>query len=94
LKFESRSGVRITMQTIQIELPKTLLERAQLKALDEARELITFLLEQYVQDLEKTHRRQAFEAYYTTRSPEEEAEELEVLSDFTFADSEITGETT
>jgi len=82
------------MQTIQIELPKTLLERAQLKALDEARELITFLLEQYVQDLEKTHRRQAFEAYYTTRSPEEEAEELEVLSDFTFADSEITGETT
>jgi hypothetical protein len=84
----------MTLQTIQVELPKTLLERAQLKALDEARELITFLLEQYVQELEKAHRRQAFEAYYTTRSPEEEAEELEVLSDFAFVDAEITGETT
>jgi len=83
----------MTLQTIQVELPKTLLERAQLKALDEARELITFLLEQYVQELEKAHRRQAFEAYYTTRSPEEEAEELEVLSDFAFADAEITRET-
>jgi len=84
----------MTLQTIQVELPKTLLERAQLKALDEARELITFLLEQYVQELEKAHRRQAFEAYYTTRSPEEEAEELEVLSDFAFVDAEITGKTT
>jgi len=84
----------MTLQTIQVELPKTLLERAQLRALDEARELITFLLEQYVQELEKAHRRQAFEAYYTTRTQEEEAEELEVLSDFAFADAEITGETT
>jgi len=84
----------MTLQTIQVELPKNLLERAQLKALDEARELITFLLEQYVQELEKAHRRQAFEAYYTTRTQEEEAEELEVLSDFAFADAEITSETT
>jgi len=84
----------MAMQTIHVELPKTLLERAQLKALDEARDLITFLLEQYVQELEKAHRRQAFEAYYTTRSPEEEAEEFDVLSDFAFADAEITGETT
>jgi hypothetical protein len=82
------------LQTIQVDLPKMLLERAQLKALDEARELITFLLEQYVQELEKAHRRQAFEAYYTTRSPEEKSEELEVLSDFAFADAEITRETT
>lgn len=83
----------MALQKVQVELPKTLLERAQLKALDEARELITFLLEQYVQELEKVHRRQAFEAYYTTRSPEEEAEELEVLSDFAFSDDEISGET-
>jgi len=83
----------MTLQTIQVELPKTLLERAQLKALDEARGLITFLLEQYVQELEKAHRRQAFEAYYTTRSPEEEAEELEVLSDFAFADATINDRT-
>lgn len=40
------------LQTIQIELPKTLLERAHIKALDGARELITFLLEAYVQELE------------------------------------------
>jgi len=83
----------MTTQTVRVELPKTLLERAQLKAVDEARELITFLLEEYVQELEKAHRRQAFEAYYTTRSAEEEAEELELLSDFAFADAEITGET-
>jgi hypothetical protein len=83
----------MSLQTIQVDLPKTLLERAQIKALDEARELITFLLEQYVQELEKAQRRQAFEAYYKTRTEEEEAEELEVLSDFASTDSEITGET-
>ncbi len=82
----------MTMQTIRIELPDALLERAQVRAGDEARELITFLLEKYVQELEKAQRRQAYEAYYAARTPEEEAEELELLADFAFADAEITDE--
>jgi len=68
----------MTTQTIQIELPNVLLERARVQALDEAQELITFLLENYVQELEKAHRRQAYEAYYAARTPEDEAEELEL----------------
>ena len=84
----------MTLQTVQIELPKTLLERARIEALDEARELITFLLEEYVQGLEKAHRRQAFEAYYTTAcTSEDEAEEMELLADFATSDAEVTDET-
>jgi hypothetical protein len=81
------------LQTVQIELPRTLLERARIKALDEARALITFLLEDYVQGLEKAHRRQAFEAYYATRTSEDEAEEMDLLADFAICDAEITDET-
>jgi hypothetical protein len=84
----------MTMQTIQIELPGALLERAHVQALDEARELITFLLENYVQELEKAQRRQAYEAYYATRTPQDEAEEMELLAEFAFADAEVTDETT
>ena len=80
-------------QTVQVELPSALLERARVHALDEARELITFLLENYVQELERAQRRQAYEAYYAARTPEDEAEELELLADFGFADAEITDET-
>lgn len=75
-------------QSIQIELPGAIMERAQIQASDEARDLVTFLLENYVQELEKTRRRQAYEAYYTSRTPEEEAEELEMLTEFAFADAE------
>ena len=42
----------MTTHTIQIEVPGTLLERARVPALDEARELIAFLLENYRQELE------------------------------------------
>jgi hypothetical protein len=84
----------MTLPTVQIELPRTLLERARIKALDEARELITFLLEEYAQGLEKAHRRQAFEAYYATRTSEDEAEEMNLLADFAICDAEITDETT
>jgi hypothetical protein len=82
----------MSLQTVHIELPKTLLERAQIKALDEARELITFLIEEYVQGLEKAHRRQAFEAYYATRTSEEEAEEMDLLADFAICDAETVQE--
>ena len=82
----------MTTHTIQIEVPGPLLERARVQALGEARELIAFLLENYVQDLEKAQRRQAYEAYYAARTPEDEAEELELLADFAFADAEITDE--
>ena len=82
----------MTTHTIQIEVPGTLLERARVPALDEARELIAFLLENYRQELEKAQRRQAYEAYYAARTPEDEAEELELLAEFAFADAEITEE--
>jgi glutaredoxin 2 len=80
----------MTTQTIQIQVPNILLERARVRALAEAQELITFLLENYIQELEKTQRQQAYEAYYAARTPEDEAEELELLADFAFADAEIT----
>ena len=83
----------MTPQTVQIELPVTLLERAHVQALNEARELITFLLEKYVQELEKSQRLQAYEAYYASRTPEDEAEERELLADFAFADAEVDDET-
>ena len=81
-------------QTVQIELPGALLERARVQALDEARELVTFLLERDVQELEKSQRLQAYEAYYTSRTLAEEAEERELLADFAFADAEGIDETT
>jgi hypothetical protein len=45
-------------------------------------------VENYVQDLEKSQRRQAYEAYYANRTPEDEAEEQELLAEFAFADAE------
>ena len=39
--------------TVKIELSGTLLDRARVDALDDARELVTFLLERYVPELEK-----------------------------------------
>ncbi|MFH1908933.1 MAG: hypothetical protein ABIL11_16390 [Chloroflexota bacterium] len=79
-------------QTVLIELPGKLLDRARIEALDEARELVTFLLESYVQDLEKAQRWQAYEAYYAVRTPEDETEERQLLADFAFADAEIMDE--
>ena len=84
----------MTPQTVQIELPSALLERARVHALGEARELITFLLEGYVQELEKSQRLQAYEAYYTSRTLADEAEERELLTDFASADAEGIDETT
>jgi hypothetical protein len=83
----------MTSQTVQIELPATLLERAHVQAVDKARDLITFLLEQYAQELEKSQRQQAYEAYYASRTLEDEAEERELLTDFAFADAEGDPET-
>ena len=73
---------------VKIELPSTLLDRAHVEASDEVRELVTFLLERYVQDLEKAQRWQAYEAYYEARTPQDEAEEREIMADFAFADAE------
>ena len=84
----------MTPQTVQIELPGALLERARIQALDEARELVTFLLERYVQELEKSQRLQAYEAYYASRTLEDEIEEHETLADFAFVDAEGIDETT
>ncbi len=79
-------------QTIQVELPGTWLERVRIEAVDDVRDLITFLLEEYVQDLEKAQRWQAYEAYYASRTLKDESEELALLVDFAFADTEVSGE--
>ncbi len=84
----------MTPQTMHIELPGALLERARVHALDEAQALVTFLLERHVQELEKSQLRQAYEAYYASRTPEDEVEERELLADFAFADAEALNETT
>jgi len=84
----------MTPQTMHIELPGALLERARVQALDEAQELVTCLLERYVQELEKSQRLQTYEAYYASRTLEDEVEERELLADFAFADAEGIDETT
>jgi len=61
--------------------------------LEEARQLVIFLLEDYVWELERSQRGQAYEAYYAVRAPEDETDEQEMLADFAFADAEINGET-
>jgi hypothetical protein len=76
--------------TVQVDLPGTLLDRAHVEVVDEARELVTFLLERYVQELERNQRGQAYEAYYAARTPDDEAEERELIADFAFADAEAT----
>lgn len=80
-------------QTVQLELSGILLERARVQAIEEARDLVTFLLEEYVQELEKTQRQRAYEAYYASRTQEEKSEELGLLADFAFVDVEVTDET-
>lgn len=78
----------MTIQTMSLELPTALFKRARVQASDDARELVTFLVESYAQDLEKSLRQQAYETYYAARTPEEEAEEQELLIDFAPADFE------
>ena len=78
----------MTTQTMSLELPAALFQRVSVQAPDDARELVTFLMESYAQGLEKTLRQQAYETYYATRTLEEEAEERELLADFATVDFE------
>ena len=78
----------MTVQIMSLELPAALFQRVHVQAADDARELVTYLVESYAQDLEKSLRRQAYETYYAARTPEEEAEEQELLADFAPADFE------
>ena len=78
----------MTAQTMNLELPAVLFQRISVQAPEDARELVTFLVESYAQGLERTVRQQAYETYYATRTPEEKAEEQELLTDFALADFE------
>ena len=83
----------MTMSTsVQIELPAALLRRARVPVPEPARELVTFLLESYAQDLERSQRQQAYESYYAVRSAEDQDEEIALLADFTFVDAEVAAE--
>ena len=44
----------MTVQTMHLELPAALFQRVSVQAPDDARELVTFLVESYAQSLEKT----------------------------------------
>lgn len=78
----------MTVQTMSLELPTALFQRVSVQAPEEARELVTFLVESYAQSLEKVVRQQIYEAYYAARTSEEEAEEQELLADFAPVDFE------
>ena len=83
----------MTMPTsMQIELPVDLLRRARVPVPEPARELVTFLLESYAQDLERSQRQQAYESYYAVRSAEDQDEEIALLADFAFVDVEVAAE--
>lgn len=79
----------MTAQTIRLEFPVALFQRVSVQAPDAARELVTFLVESYAQDLEKALRQQSYESYYAARTVEEEAEEQDLLADFSAADLEM-----
>jgi hypothetical protein len=79
----------MTAHTVQIDLPDVLLKRAHAQSPLDARDLITFLLERYVQESDKTQRWQAYETYYQTRSAAEIAEESELLAEFSGVDAEL-----
>lgn len=76
--------------TVQIDLPGPLLDRARVETMAEARDLVTFLLGRYVHALEVPQRRQAYEAYYASRPPEDESDERALIGDFAFADADVT----
>ena len=78
----------MTAQTLQVEIPTILLQRAHIPTGKEARELITYLLENYVQELERSQRYHAYELYYSNRTPTEITEESQLLKDFAHADTE------
>lgn len=84
----------MNLQTFQIELPPILLQRVQVTAGEELRELITYLLERYAQEIERTRRDQAYAAYYQQRNATEVAEEAEFLADFAFATAKLEAEAT
>jgi hypothetical protein len=74
--------------SIQIEVPNALLRRAQVQTPGDARDLVTFLLEQYAQESDKGRREQAYEAYFAQLTPDDTAEEAAVLNDFASVDTE------
>ena len=78
--------------SVQIELPAALLRRARVPVPEPARDLVTFLLESYAQDLERSQRQQAYESYYALRSAEDQDEEIAILADCAFVDAEATPE--
>lgn len=82
----------MNIQTFQIEVPQILLQRVQVTATEELRELVAFLLERYAQEIERTRRDQLYAAYYQQRNAAEVAEEAEFLADFAFADAKLDNE--
>jgi hypothetical protein len=82
----------MTMRTrVQIELPAALLRRARVPVSEPARELVTFLLESYAQNLERSQRQQAYENYYALRVAEDQDEERALLADFAVVDPQTAG---
>lgn len=79
----------MTTQTIEIELPFSLLEQAQVYAVDDVYALVTSLLVEYIQSKNRRERFQAYEAYYSSRSQEDVKEELDLLNDFSYSDADI-----
>ena len=75
-------------QTVQIEVPKALLDRAHVSDVDETRRLVASLFERYAQSLDSVALAREYEAYYTSRSSQDEEEEAELLKDFAWSDSE------
>ncbi len=73
----------------QIEVPTALLNRAQVQTASDARDLVTYLLEQYVLESDKGRRQQAYEAYFAQLTPEDAAETTGLLADFAAADAEV-----
>ncbi len=76
--------------TVQIDLPGPLLVRARVETMAQARVLVIWLLERYVQALDVTQRQQAYEAFYADRTPEDESDERALIADFVVADADVT----
>jgi hypothetical protein len=59
----------MTTQTVPLDLQAALFQRISVQVPDDARELVTFLVENYAQEMERSLRQQAYAAYYADRRP-------------------------
>ena len=83
----------VTSQQLEIKsisLPKSLIkETQQLIPKVDYNKLVVFLLKKYLQEIKKKNLEKKYKAYYSSLTLRDQEDEMDILDDFTFSDSEI-----